>query len=538
MISNPFPPGSSISAYLRDSGGEDQDLSVDQQENAARKWAAENNLVISNIFRDIATPGSTAVGREAFQRMIQHFRDPECHEAGIIIWKYSRFARDIDDAQFYKADLRRRGFIIHSLNDSVPNGTDGRFFESAIDWMNERFLEDLSLDVKRGLHHLVEQYGGLGGTPPRGFKREPVNLGNRRDGTPHIVHRWSPDPELWDRCKLAWQMRSTGASYRQIHAATGIYTSINSYKTFYDNRLYLGELCFGDKTITDYVEPMIDQVTWNAVQLLKKKHSVNSPRNHPRRMSSRFLLSGILRCAKCGSPMNGNSSPRALGEYDYYTCSRSNREANCDARKIPKAFLEAEVLNTIRDYILVPEVIGAMITRLRSAAESQAGKTNIKRIKLEADLKRIQKAISNITAAIADAGHSHTLLKKLSTLELEELETKDELNNLVFQVESAPETLTGDQLLAQLDNLKAILAIQDPAMIRNILVAFISRITAERDGKLVFGMIEYYLPPIDDKKNTTNNIISRIGRCPQGDYLQRTKYQFSLKRISANRTDS
>jgi site-specific DNA recombinase len=99
--------------------------------------------------------------------LIAHFRDPNCQEAGIIVWKFSRFARDIDDSQFYRADLRQRGFEFYSLNDPVPSGLDGRFFEAAIDWMNQRFLDDLWSDVKCGLRHLVKGYGWKPRTPPR-----------------------------------------------------------------------------------------------------------------------------------------------------------------------------------------------------------------------------------------------------------------------------------------------------------------------------------------------------------------------------------
>jgi hypothetical protein len=48
----PFPPGSLIAAYLRDSGGEEQDLSVLEQENEIRKWCTTNNLyVVSRVQR-------------------------------------------------------------------------------------------------------------------------------------------------------------------------------------------------------------------------------------------------------------------------------------------------------------------------------------------------------------------------------------------------------------------------------------------------------------------------------------------------------
>ena len=76
-----------------------------------------------------------------------------------------------DDAQFFKADLRRRGFIIYSINDNIPDTLEGKVFETMIDWMNHRYLDDLSSDIRRGLHHIVKEYGAMSGHPPPGFKR-------------------------------------------------------------------------------------------------------------------------------------------------------------------------------------------------------------------------------------------------------------------------------------------------------------------------------------------------------------------------------
>jgi len=43
----PFSPGDQVVAYLRDSGGQNQELSTDQQEQELSKWAVENNLIIT-----------------------------------------------------------------------------------------------------------------------------------------------------------------------------------------------------------------------------------------------------------------------------------------------------------------------------------------------------------------------------------------------------------------------------------------------------------------------------------------------------------
>lgn len=72
---SPFPPGTRLAAYLRDSGGDEQDLSVEQQENVITSWAKENNQVLALIFKDAARPGSSVITRAGFQDMMAHFRN-------------------------------------------------------------------------------------------------------------------------------------------------------------------------------------------------------------------------------------------------------------------------------------------------------------------------------------------------------------------------------------------------------------------------------------------------------------------------------
>jgi DNA invertase Pin-like site-specific DNA recombinase len=88
---------------------------------------------------------------------------------GIIFWSFSRLARDQLDSQFIKADLRRRGYFVHSMTDDIPSGEFAPVIEALIDWKNERFLKDLSKDVRRGLHDLARDGYAPGGFPPRGI---------------------------------------------------------------------------------------------------------------------------------------------------------------------------------------------------------------------------------------------------------------------------------------------------------------------------------------------------------------------------------
>lgn len=500
MSSTPFPANTRLAAYLRDSGGDDQDLSIEQQEQAVRTWCAKNSLTLTRIFKDEAAPGSSTLGRTAFQEMIRYFHSGQVDEAGIVVWKFSRFAREINDSQFFKADLRRLGFTVHSLNDSIPEGLDGQFFEAAIDWMNAKYLDDLKTDVKRGVHHLVDQYGALGGLPPVGFIRSPVDLGAHRDGTPHIVHRWVPDPDKWELCRLAWQMRTNGATYTQIHAATHLYRSNASYRDFFTNRLYLGELKYGDQTILDYAPALITPEIWDRVQKISlgRSHRATIESSHGRKSS--FRLSGLVHCAACGSPMYGSViqfriRDRDKGAYGYYACTLQNRTSGreCNAKKIPKIPLEDAVLKKTFDYLRSQEVIPIILGELNNQNTNQS-QTDHAAEKIKAQQKAsVQRRIGNIMNAIEVRGLSETLSARLDELEAE----KQKLEKEIKPSPAPGKTYNLNRVLELLEELEERLKTWPPADANNFFRYITNGIYVERIDKTVFGRIEIVNFPLE-----------------------------------------
>ena len=61
-------------AYLRDSGGREQEYSTLQQKAEILGWAKQNNYIITRIFEDKARPGSSTAGRDAFEEMVDYLR--------------------------------------------------------------------------------------------------------------------------------------------------------------------------------------------------------------------------------------------------------------------------------------------------------------------------------------------------------------------------------------------------------------------------------------------------------------------------------
>jgi len=495
----PFSPGSSVVAYLRDSGGDTQELSITQQRASLQRWADDNQVLISNFYFDEARPGSSVAKRDSFLRMINHFRQPIVHEEGVVLWSYSRFSRDINDAAYYKADLRRRGFKVFSITDNVPEGIDGVVFEGMISWKDAKYIEDLSFNVSRGINDMMREYGTLGGLPPKGFKRETVQVGTHRDGSPHVTARWVPDPDSWDACKLAWKMRASGANYRQIFAATHLYTSKNTYTTFFRNRLYLGEMVYGELVIKDYVEPMIDQETWDKVQAINDKRKMSGPNNpeHPRRAASSFLLSGLVYCVKCGAPCNGNVVDYPNSKvYSYYFCSRAPRRHDCPALRVPREDLEAAVLKNITEYILNPQLVYRRQLALLEKQSAIASSANQEKNLLNKNLGAVQSKIKNLTDALEDSGkESVSVMDRINELEKQAKEIKNQLMKILDTELSGNQFISADKARKNAEHLLRDLDIQDPEKLRELFHSQIKKIAVEKDGKFIRGIIYFYGPP-------------------------------------------
>ena len=528
-------PGSQIFAYLRDSGHETQELSTIQQQNALSTWAIEHGLIIARFYIDEARKGST-IGRDQLQELMHDLRHSAPVKA-VVVWSYNRFSRGLDDPVLYRAEVRTLGYAFHSLTDDVPEGPIGRIVEAVIDYKNYQYLVDLSIDIRRGQRDLVERYGCIPGTPPVGFKRVPVTIGQRRDGQAHTAHRWDPDPETAPQVLKAFQMRAAGASLLEIIAATGVYTSVSSFATFWDNRLYLGTLQFSDLVVENYCEPIIPLDLWDAVQArqagYKKSQHVNSEQNHPRRTNSRYLLSGLLRCAQCGAVVNGNtSSYRGQRATDTYGCSNL-RKHTCTARRIPRELLEKTIIASIRDYILDPDIAAARqeLDARNHAADHNKGDQERKDINRR--LAKVRKELGNIEEAIKSYGHSKTLLTSLAELEKQETALLTQLAENK-KASLPPAQLTHEQLTIQAAIMTRLLEIGTPEDKRAILHGIIQAIKVENIDKRIKGIVFFYSPLGSDHPPPND---ASIVRSPPGAprYIHSIEFDQAYKKTRSSK---
>jgi hypothetical protein len=300
-------------------------------------------------------------------------------------------------------------------------------------------------------------------------------------------------------------MRISGSHLSEIHTETHLYNSINSYTTHFRNALYKGELHYGDQVFPNYCAPIVDAETWDKVQAInqaskeiRSQKGVDSP-DHPRRQASPYLLSGLAHCVRCGALLVGGSchSAKEKNRRYYYQCGNANRTRTCDLRKIPKEILEDAVLATLADYILDPDVITAQQKLIDAAATHPEIDPEIRKA-LTTRHAALKRRIANVVEALADAGKSQALLDKLADLETQEAELRGSLEEMDrARSEQRDRSISLADIQAMAAIVKEHFKNFDLLTQKKILKGLISRISVDRVGRLISGLVEYFQPPDD-----------------------------------------
>ena len=87
----------------------------------------------------------------------------------ILVWKFSRFARNQEESIVYKSMLKKQHSVdVVSITEPLIDGPFGTLIERIIEWMDEYYSINLSTEVIRGMTEKALR-GGYQCTPPLGM---------------------------------------------------------------------------------------------------------------------------------------------------------------------------------------------------------------------------------------------------------------------------------------------------------------------------------------------------------------------------------
>ena len=147
-------------AYARYSSDKQQESSIVVQLAAIRRFCEMHDIVLIHEYVDEAQTGTNA-NRKEFQEMIKDAEDREFRF--VIVHRMDRWARNVDDARYYKKYLRKYGIKVISALEEFDETPEGEFFELMSMGMAELYSKKLARECRAGLLANAKECKALGG---------------------------------------------------------------------------------------------------------------------------------------------------------------------------------------------------------------------------------------------------------------------------------------------------------------------------------------------------------------------------------------
>lgn len=370
--------------YIRVSTEDQAELSPDAQKRLLLDYAKKNDIIVSKdfIFSE-SVSGRHVQKRPEFQRMIATAKQPSHPIDVILVWKFSRFARNQEESIVYKSMLKKDRVDVVSVSEPLIEGPFGSLIERIIEWMDEYYSIRLSGEVLRGMKEKALQHG-YQSAPCLGYDA----VGH---GKPFVINE---------------------AEYAMVSYIMDLYDNQNMDETAIARRC--NDLGYRTKRGNPFERRTVDRilenpfycgtVVWNGVEFegahevrlsrerFEKRQELIASRKRPikaRNVSTcKHWLSGLIKCSICGATLSytgNNACP-------YFQCWKYAKgfHKTSVALSVKKA---EEAVTDYFDQILS----GAEFSYVRKFQPKDSNDLEIGRLqkelsKLEAREKRIQEA--------------------------------------------------------------------------------------------------------------------------------------------------
>ncbi len=398
-----------VAIYARvSSDRQDVDLSISAQLKAIREYAAKNNYQIVREFIDEAESGKTT-DRPAFREMVSIARRTPKPFDYILVWKYSRFARNREDSIVYKTMLRKKGVRVISINEPSEDTPTGKLLEAMIESLDEFYIANLGEEVTRGLRESASRGNFLAPYAPYGYRKVKVKE-NQKD---HI--KLEIDPQQAEIVKRIFNEVIRGKGQMEIAKMLneeGVpgprkggwrKTTIGSILS---QEIYIGTITWGRHSIRELTPirvenacpAIISREIFDHIQKLLKQRAPGTI--HPKRVASRYLLSGLVKCGHCGKALVGMEAKS--GQFTYYVCGTLLKKGSkaCNTRYLNSQKFENRVVNIIKDHILTTDNLISLVNMINEEMDGLSGEYHDNLDSIITQLADLDRRLERLYAAI------------------------------------------------------------------------------------------------------------------------------------------
>ena len=417
--------------YIRVSTEDQAELSPEAQKRLLLDYAKKNDIIVSKdfIFSE-SVSGRHVQKRPEFQRMIATAKQPSHPIDVILVWKFSRFARNQEESIVYKSMLKKDRVDVVSVSEPLIEGPFGSLIERIIEWMDEYYSIRLSGEVLRGMKEKALQHG-YQTTPCLGYDA----VGH---GKPFVINE---------------------AEYAMVSYIMDLYDNQNMDETAIARRC--NDLGYRTKRGNPFERHTVDRilenpfycgtVIWNGVEFegahevrlsierFEKRQELIASRKRPikaRNVSTcKHWLSGLIKCSICGATLSYTGSNAC----PYFQCW-----------KYAKGFHKTSVALSVKK---AEEAVTDYFDQILSGAEFSYIRKSQPKDNNDLEIERLQKELSKLE--IREKRIREAYESEIDTLE-EYKNNKDRLTASRLKLNSQIKNLLHDQEEPEIDTEKVL----------------------------------------------------------------------------------
>ena len=416
--------------------------------------------------------------RPAFQKMMEAVKNKEIK--CIFFYRLDRISRNVKDFCEIKETLEDYDVTFYSASENFENITpSGKAMIMMTSVFAQLERDTIAERIRDNMLELAKTGRWLGGTTPTGYKSEAVEHISI-DGKKRKLYKLTPIAEeirivkliynkfleLKSQTKLETYMIQNNIKTRNginfsrwglkniltnpvyaiadidtynyfVSKNVDIFSDINNFNGAYGIMAYnkteqKKNKAKKDRDMDEWIvsigkhKGIISGKDWIEVQELL---SANENKRYRKPTKNNALLSGLIRCAKCGSYMRPklktNTTPTGEVRFDYMCeLKEKSRKQKCDCKNINGNEADKLVMQTIKELIAPNSTFRKKLSELAKNKFNGATRDSLELKALETTLKKNEQAVENLLDRIKfiDVALIEDLTKEIKKLKADNIE--------------------------------------------------------------------------------------------------------------------
>lgn len=377
--------------------------SLSTQESRLKAYCTANGFTVRDVYRDRGISAKDT-DRPELQRLMEDCRHGNIQV--VAVTALDRITRSLRDSIKLMDFFSETGVRFVSITQNIDSSTaSGRLMRDILAVFAKFEREAIAERVASNMHQRATAGKWNGGIVPYGYKAVQRISGDRK------VSELQPEPREAEIVKRIFETFLETRSLRKtthilnsfgLRTRKGVTWAASTIHRILSNPTYVGKVWYG-KRRTDAETGKLKPVQVEGWKVTDGQHQAIIPKKlfadaqevlhaisrKPTRASHSYLLSGLLRCGRCGGGMYGYTMTKKSGkEYSYYKCHNfsSKGPSVCTGNTVRAKDLEDFIVKTLtklsddRPFLQDKE---EMLAIMKEEMKPHKGKGNLERLKRE-----------------------------------------------------------------------------------------------------------------------------------------------------------